>query len=220
MVRSAGARDTQVEIQRAVQSVVDGAPTETWETVITLWASVEYRQPRDLVINSTRYDQEVIRARFEWIDGQAITEDSRLVIAGKIYDVIFIDRDTDRRALLMVEAGEFLLDADKALSEWRKLMRRGWIVQLQDRSQNPIRSIKVRAVGEFVKPEELVNGLNQGAKRYQIFGDDIPSDFAVAAGQWVVDRAGRQRIRYVDDVSFRFRDRVVIYEVIVEGNIS
>lgn len=104
----AGGRNTEIVIEHFASAgndpVFNNPLPPDWQPFKTLWAAAEARKGREGFDQGGLYAQDTIRFTLDWMDGQGITEQMRVVCNGKTYDIKPpIDFDLDLKRHVMFE---------------------------------------------------------------------------------------------------------------------
>ena len=219
----AGSRNTEVLVEQSVDQTIAGVPTEVWSTVGTLWAEVSTRQSDQWTRFGVEMSKKVQWLTFDWMDGQAITEFMRLTISGKVFDIQSIDRDEDLKRFVKIVAVENEADPVRTREEWRQEMRKGEIITLRRNDFDAgVQTCKARAIVTGYQPDELVGGIDQGARKVIIFADDVTFATPLVEGDQILLREGQPgaktlTIEDADDSTHRIAGDLIVYEVTARG---
>lgn len=219
---SAGSRNTEVIIERPVETVVAGVPIEMWEAVGTFWARSETRQPDQRTRFEIDSDLEQRVLRLDWLDAQPIAGTMRVRIGPKTFDIAWIDGDDDLKRETALHVRETNADPSRIKDEWREKMREGEIIKLvHDDFYAAQQTSSVRALVSGYRPEELVAGIDLGTRRVVAFADDVTGG-APKEGDTIILRDGTAEMKpltidSVDDSTLRVAGVLVCFIITASG---
>lgn len=216
----AGTRDTEVLVQNSTADVVNGVPGDVWADVDTFYVSVEIRQPERVMRNGMSFDQEIARFRFDWSDGEILSRTMRIGFEGRHYEIRSIDRSSDTRKTVVVDAAVALSDSFALRESIDRRIREGIIVTVRRESfEDAPQDVPARALVEGYKADELVGGVNQGDRKITILASDVAAlaDGIVNGDIIILPDGEHLTALNVDRYTHRIGNNLIAYEMTGRG---